>query len=202
MGLKVEQIAVAKLIPYANNARTHSEGQVAAIAASVREFGFNNPVLIDGENGIIAGHGRVLAARLLGLEQVPCIRLIHLSDAQRRAFIIADNKLALNGGWDEDLLRLELGRLEDDGLALTLTGFEGDELRALRLQDEPPADGYDPDAETGDEEVGESGTHLVLGPYRLKVERQRFLDWEEEIRGAAGFAKEQVIDEMARRLRL
>src|SRR6187455_77043 len=98
----------AALIPYARNARTHSDAQVAQIAASIREFGFTNPVLVDGENGIIAGHGRLLAARKLGLATVPVIELAGLSAAQKRAYIIADNKLALNAGWDEDLLRLEV----------------------------------------------------------------------------------------------
>ena len=102
---------VEDLIPYARNSRTHSDAQVAQIAASVREFGWTNPVLVDGENGIIAGHGRILAARKLGMEEVPCIELSGLSDTQRRAYIIADNKLALNGGWDDELLALELGEL-------------------------------------------------------------------------------------------
>ena len=97
--MKVENIATEKLIPYANNARTHNETQVAQIAASIREFGFNNPILVDEGNTIIAGHGRVLAARLLEMKQVPCIRLSHLSEAQRKAFIIADNKIAMNAGW-------------------------------------------------------------------------------------------------------
>ncbi|MFC4669420.1 ParB/Srx family N-terminal domain-containing protein, partial [Seohaeicola nanhaiensis] len=101
------------LIPYANNARTHSEAQVAQIAGSIREFGFNNPVLVDGENGIIAGHGRVLAARKLGLAEVPVIELAHLSEAQKRAYILADNRLAEAAGWDRDLLALELGDLTD-----------------------------------------------------------------------------------------
>ena len=96
--------SVDGLIPYARNARTHSEAQIAQIAGSIREFGFTNPVLLDGENGILAGHGRVLAARQLGMDQVPCIELAHLSAAQRRAYILADNKLALNAGWDEALL--------------------------------------------------------------------------------------------------
>ncbi|MFC4669432.1 ParB/Srx family N-terminal domain-containing protein, partial [Seohaeicola nanhaiensis] len=101
------------LIPYANNARTHSETQVAQIPGSIREFGFNNPVLVDGENGIIAGHGRVLAARKLGLAEVPVIELRHLSEAQKRAYILADNRLAEAAGWDRDLLALELGDLTD-----------------------------------------------------------------------------------------
>ena len=103
---------VADLIPYVNNPRTHSDEQVAVIAGSIREFGWTNPVLIDGRNGIIAGHGRVLAARKLGLAQVPCIELAHLTDAQRRAYVIADNQTALRAGWSDELLRLELGQLQ------------------------------------------------------------------------------------------
>ena len=128
---KIEQWPTAKLLPYARNARTHSDAQVAQIAASIKEFGFTNPVLIDGEGGIIAGHGRVMAARKLGLADVPCIRLAHLTAAQKRAYIIADNKLALNAGWDNDLLALELGELGDLGFDLELTGFTDEEIKAL-----------------------------------------------------------------------
>src|SRR5688500_16732635 len=105
-GLTVEYRSAATLIPYAKNARTHSGAQVAQIAASIREFGWTNPVLVDGENGIIAGHGRLLAARKLGLATVPVIELAGLSDAERRAYVLADNKLALNAGWDEAILAL------------------------------------------------------------------------------------------------
>jgi ParB-like chromosome segregation protein Spo0J len=122
---------VEALIPYARNARTHSDAQVAQIAGSIKEFGFTNPVLMDGENGIIAGHGRVLAARKLGMVEVPCIELAHLTPAQRRAYIIADNKLALNAGWDEELLKIELGELRLEGFDLSLTGFGDVELAGL-----------------------------------------------------------------------
>jgi len=121
---------VVDLIPYARNSRTHSDEQVAQIAASIREFGFTNPVLVDGDRGIIAGHGRVLAARKLGMEQVPVIELAHLNAAQRRAYVIADNKLALNAGWDLDMLKVELQEL-DGKLDLSLTGFSVGELAAL-----------------------------------------------------------------------
>jgi ParB-like chromosome segregation protein Spo0J len=122
--MKLEKILIETLIPYARNSRTHSDEQVAQIAASIREFGFNNPVLIDAENGIIAGHGRVLAARKLGLEKAPCIRLGHLSDTQRRAYVIADNKLALNSGWDEEMLRVELDALKEEAFNLSIVGFD------------------------------------------------------------------------------
>ena len=127
----IEQISIETLIPYANNARTHSEAQVAQIAASIREFGFNNPVLIDEQSSIIAGHGRVLAARKLELDSVPCIRLNHLSETQRRAYIIADNKLAMNAGWDDELLALEFEGLGEEGFDLELTGFTLDEIAEL-----------------------------------------------------------------------
>ena len=138
---QIEMMAVADLVPYARNSRTHDDAQVAQIAASIREFGFTNPVLIDAQGGIIAGHGRVLAARKLKLEQVPCIMLDHLTDTQRRAYVIADNKLALNSGWDEELLKLELSDLNDEGFDLDLTGFTSEEILALDMgEDEDPQD--------------------------------------------------------------
>lgn len=121
---QLEQVAIEALIPYARNARKHSDEQVAQIAASIREFGFNAPVLVDADNGIIAGHGRVLAARKLGLTEVPCVRLSHLSDTQRRAYVLADNKLALNAEWDEEMLGLELSDLREVDFNLGLTGFD------------------------------------------------------------------------------
>lgn len=126
--IKIENAKTADLIPYARNSRTHSDEQVAQIAASIKEFGFTNPVLTDGEGGIIAGHGRVMAARKLKLKEVPCIVLGHLTEAQRRAYIIADNKLALNAGWDEELLALELSDLREMDFDLNLTGFNGDAI--------------------------------------------------------------------------
>jgi len=135
--LAVEYRPVAELVPYARNARTHSVDQVAQIAASIREFGFLNPVLVDGANGIIAGHGRVLAARQLGMLEIPCIELEHLSDAQRRAYILADNKLALNAGWDQELLQIELADLGGLGVDLGLLGFAADELAAFSPRETP-----------------------------------------------------------------
>lgn len=125
---KIEMLAVEHLIPYANNSRTHGDAQIAQIAASIKEFGFTNPVLIDGEGGIIAGHGRVLAARKLSMAEVPCIRLGYLTDTQRRAYIIADNKLALNAGWDAELLTVELNELHAEEFDMALLGFDASEL--------------------------------------------------------------------------
>ena len=110
--LTVTYKRVVDLIPYVNNARTHSDEQVTQIASSIKEFGFNNPILTDGENGVIAGHGRLLAAKKLGLETVPTIELSGLSEAQKKAYILADNKIALNSGWDEEILKLELDDLQ------------------------------------------------------------------------------------------
>jgi DNA modification methylase len=124
---------VADLIPYARNSRTHSAEQIGKIAASIREFGFLNPVIVDGANGIIAGHGRILAAQKLGLEDVPTIEASHLSEAQRRAYIIADNRLALDAGWDDEMLRVELQDLQATGFDLALTGFDLSEIAALTL---------------------------------------------------------------------
>ena len=129
--LALDYRPIGDLIPYARNARTHSEAQVALIAGSIREYGFTNPVLVDGGNGIIAGHGRVLAARKLGLEVVPVIELAHLSEAQKRAYVLADNKLAEQAGWDKDLLALELGDLREMAVDLASLGFETGELDAL-----------------------------------------------------------------------
>jgi DNA modification methylase len=129
--LQIAWRSLGELIPYARNPRTHSDAQVAQIAASIREFGWTNPVLVDGANGIIAGHGRVLAARKLCLEQVPVIELAHMSEAQKRAYLIADNQLALNAGWDEALLRLELADLSELGFDLGLIGFDEGELERL-----------------------------------------------------------------------
>ena len=127
----IEQIATASLIPYARNARTHSEQQVQQIAGSIQEFGFCNPVLIDASNGIIAGHGRVMAAQLLKLESVPCLRLSHLTDAQKRAYVLADNRIALSSGWDEEMLANELSDLHADDFDMALLGFDADELATL-----------------------------------------------------------------------
>ena len=166
--MQIEQIGIATLIPFAKNSRTHSDAQVAQIAASIREFGFTNPVLIDEANGIIAGHGRVLAARKLKLIEVPCIRLLHLTEAQKRAYIIADNKLALNAGWDEAMLKLELADLKALDFDLDLTGFTTDEIDAL-LADAGTEGLTDPDdtPEPPAEPVSRLGDVWVCGHHRV-----------------------------------
>lgn len=128
-----KKVSTDKLIPYARNSRTHSDEQVAQIAASIKEFGFLNPIIVDGDNGIIAGHGRVMAAQKLGIRELPCIEASHLTEAQRKAYIIADNKLALNAGWDNEMLRIELDELGEMGFDLELTGFSLDEVEALEF---------------------------------------------------------------------
>jgi ParB-like chromosome segregation protein Spo0J len=136
MAKHIQMWLVEKLIPWARNPRTHSDAQVAQIAASIAEFGFNNPILVDTNAGIIAGHGRLLAARKLGLTEVPVIVLDHLTEAQKRAYVIADNELAENAGWDDDLLRIEIESLQDESFDVSLLGFEDEELaRLLAAQD-------------------------------------------------------------------
>lgn len=128
---QIEHLPLDRLVPYANNARTHSEEQVAQISASIREFGFTNPVLVTADGTIIAGHGRVMAARKLGLTEVPCIRLEHLTPNQVKAYVLADNRLALNAGWDEELLKVEIQSLDEAGFDTSLLGFNADELEAF-----------------------------------------------------------------------
>lgn len=140
-------VATDSLLPYIRNSRTHSDEQVAQIAASIKEFGFLNPIIIDGESSIIAGHGRVMAAQKLGIKELPCIEASHLSDTQRRAYIIADNKLALNAGWDDEMLRIELEELGVTGFDLELTGFSLDEIEALGF-DESPYPEHEPESST------------------------------------------------------
>lgn len=131
MTLQIKEILIDELIPYANNARTHSDEQVAQIAASIKEFGWTNPILVDGKNGIIAGHGRLAAARKLKMVKVPAICIDSLSEPQRKALILADNKLALNADWDYDLLKLELENLNEIGYELDVLGFDPDELEKI-----------------------------------------------------------------------
>jgi ParB-like chromosome segregation protein Spo0J len=131
MAQRIEHWALERLIPYARNPRTHSDNQVEQIAASIAEFGFNNPILVDTKAGIIAGHGRPLAARKLQLKEVPVIILDHLTETQKHAYILADNQLALNAGWDESLLRIELAALQKEEFNLGVIGFEDEELARL-----------------------------------------------------------------------
>lgn len=169
MKQQIEYVEVEKLIPYARNSRTHSDEQVAQICGSIKEFGFTNPVLIDGEGVIIAGHGRTIAAQRLNMKEVPCLRLDYLTEAQKKAYVIADNKLALNAGWDDEMLALELGDLKELDFDLSLTGFDDDELNKLLAEavneglideDDAPLPPDEPISKLGD--VWQLGSHRVI----------------------------------------
>lgn len=182
----IKYVSISELIPYARNSRTHSEEQTAQIAASIREFGFTNPVLIDADGGIIAGHGRVLAARKLKMEQVPCIVLDYLTDTQKRAYVIADNKLALNSGWDEELLALELEELKLEGFDIELTGFSLDEIDALTPEEIPPGL-TDEDAvpEVQAEPISKLGDVWLLGKHRVMCGDSTSIDAVESLMAGA-----------------
>ncbi len=169
MDLNVQQIELEQLVPYARNARTHSDSQVAQIAGSIAEFGFVNPVLVGGDNIIIAGHGRVMAAKKLGLKTVPTIKLDHLTENQRRALVIADNKIAENAGWDEELLRLELQNLADEDFDLDLLGFDDVELDDLltSLDDDEAAALDENIPEVQENPVSRTGDVWIMGEHRL-----------------------------------
>jgi DNA modification methylase len=171
MAKRIETWLIDKLIPFARNPRTHSDAQIAQIAASIQEFGFNNPILVDTKAGIIAGHGRLLAARKLGLTEVPVIVLDHLSEAQKRAYIIADNKLAENAGWNDELLRSELAALQAEEFDVGLIGFEDDELARLLAAQDAVEGLTDEDAVPGLPEtpVSRTGDLWLLGDHRLLV---------------------------------
>jgi len=162
------EIEVSKLIPYINNARTHSESQINQIAASIKEFGFRNPILIDGDNGIIAGHGRVMAAKKLGLTTIPYIDCSDLTEAQKKAYIIADNKIALNAGWDEELLKLELEDIEVSDIDMELLGFSDEELKRLIGVE---------DADTEEGEITDDGNrNLLLVEFINESELQKIFE--------------------------
>ncbi len=165
---RVEKRSVDALIPYAKNSRTHSESQVAQIAASIKEWGWTTPLLVDESGGIIAGHGRLLAAQKLGMKEVPVIVADGWTDHQKRAYIIADNKLALNAGWDEELLAIELADLRDAGFDLDLIGFDGEELSVI-FDDEHVGGLTDEDSvpEIVGDPVSKSGDLWALGEHRL-----------------------------------
>jgi DNA modification methylase len=180
--MKIKQVEIEKLIPYVNNSRTHDDAQVAQIAASIKEFGWTNPILTDGDNGIIAGHGRLMAARKLGMTTVPVIELEGMSEAQKKAYVIADNKLALNAGWDLEVLKLELDALADDGFDVELTGFSLDELNALNP--EVVNEGLtDEDAvpDVPDEPITKLGDIYQLGNHRLMCGDSTSIDAVEKL---------------------
>lgn len=167
--IAVEYRKVEALIPYARNAKQHTDAQVAQIAASIREFGWGAPILVDGKNNVIAGHGRLLAARKLGMDEVPVVPMSHLTDTQRRALILADNKIGENASWDDELLGLELTELRELGFNLDLTGFSPEEWDALINGDEAKAGLTDDDAvpEVPETPVSKTGDVWVLGEHKL-----------------------------------
>jgi len=179
-----KRISIDDLIPYARNARTHSDAQVAQIAASIKEFGFLNPIIIDGDNGIIAGHGRVMAARKLGMTEVPCVEAAHLTDAQKKAYILADNQLAMNAGWDNDLLKIELLDLQSQDFNLDLIGFDAAMLDGL-LAPEPDEGLTDEDAvpEAPEVPVTVLGDVWLLGRHRLMCGDSTSIDAVEKLMG-------------------
>lgn len=154
-----KKVKTSDLIPYARNSRTHSDEQVNQIVSSIKEFGFLNPIIVDGDNGIIAGHGRVLAANKIGLDLLPVVEASHLNEAQKRAYIIADNKLALNAGWDYEMLRVEFDELSDAGFDLELTGFSLDEVEGLIFDDDCEVDM--PELADGDKEPYQQKTFTL-----------------------------------------
>ena len=174
--------AVDKLIPYAKNARTHSDEQVAQIAGSIKEFGFNNPILVDKDNSVIAGHGRLMAARKLGMDKVPVVELQHLTESQRKAYVLADNRIALNSGWDTSMLSLELQDLKDD-IDLSLLGFDPDELDALLNPIEQTEGLTDEDAvpDVPDEPKTKLGDIYILGNHRLMCGDSTSIDDAEKL---------------------
>lgn len=166
----IERWPTGKLVPYARNARTHSEDQVAQIAASIVEFGFTNPILAGSDGVIVAGHGRLAAAQKLGLDSVPVVVLDHLTPTQRRALIIADNRIAENAGWDDAMLRIELQSLQEDGFNLDITGFDADALAEIMAGEETTVDGNtDEDAvpELSEAAISRPGDVWILGEHRL-----------------------------------
>ena len=179
--MKISKIKISKIVPYASNSRTHGSEQISQIAESIKEFGFNNPVLIDGSNVIIAGHGRVLAAEELGLDTIPVVVLDHLSESQRKAYVIADNKLALNAGWDMDLLALEMGGLKDDGFDLSLIGFDDHELADIFADKNPGLTDPDTVPDTPETPIAKEGDIWVLGKHRLMCGDSTSIDAVEKL---------------------
>jgi ParB-like chromosome segregation protein Spo0J len=165
----MQLVSLDKLVPYVNNARTHAPEQIKKLRSSLREFGFINPVIIDRDFGIIAGHGRVLAAREEGIAEVPCVFVDHLTEAQKKAYIIADNRMALDAGWDEELLRVEIESLQAEAFDISLTGFGDDEIADLfgKDKDKVEDDDYDLSAALEKAAFVEKGDVWIVGKHRL-----------------------------------
>lgn len=165
---KMEMINIEELIPYVNNARTHSEKQINKLRSSLREFGFVNPVLIDSKKNVIAGHGRIAAAKAEGIKKIPCVYVDYLTDAEKKAYILADNRMAMDAGWDEEILKIELESLQDMDFDLSLTGFDDIELEDIfKIDEEATEDDFDVDEELKKPAKTKSGDLWQLGPHRL-----------------------------------
>jgi len=184
---KVERRKISSIVPYARNSRTHSDEQVAQIASSIKEWGFTNPILVDIDGEIIAGHGRLLAAQKLGLDEVPCITAVGWSEAQKKAYVIADNKLALNAGWDDEMLAVEFGELKELDFDISLTGFNADEL--ANLLKEPEKEGLTDEDDVPDAPevpVTVEGDVWILGQHRLMCGDSTSIDaYEKLVNGQA-----------------
>ena len=165
---EMKLVDIEKLVPYVNNARTHSQEQINKLRSSIREFGFINPVIIDKDYGVIAGHGRIMAAKEEGIKEVPCVFVDHLNEAQKKAYILADNRMALDAGWDEELLRVEIESLEDYGFNVELTGFPPDELSSLfDLGVEAEDDDFDVEEELKKPTFSKTGDIWTLGSHKV-----------------------------------
>jgi ParB-like chromosome segregation protein Spo0J len=183
MAQRLEMWPLDRLQPYERNARTHSAEQVAQIAASIQEFGFTSPILVDGDDGILAGHGRLMAAREMGLAEVPVVVLDHLTPVQRKAYILADNKLAMNAGWDEEMLRVEIAGLIDAAVDVSALGFDAEELSALW------ADSLGESSEDEEEEDEPPPRDGV--PLAIVLTPQEMMRWR-EAKAEIGFSKDKT----------
>lgn len=197
---RIEHLPIDSLIPYARNSRTHSPEQVAQIAASIQEFGFTNPVLIDAAGGLIAGNGRVMGARQLGLATIPCIRLAHLTDVQKRAYVIADNQIALNSGWDDDLLAQELSSLMSEEIDLQVLGFDVD-MESLIADLSGPGmfqkSMHNHDRHADEEGEPQESRNLKRYPVTVILDEKEFEEWE-GVRGRLGYSDKKLMLELLR----
>ncbi len=165
---QMELVSIDKLVPYVNNARTHNEQQIMKLRSSLREFGFINPVIIDRQLNVLAGHGRIMAAKAEGIKEVPCVYAEHLTEAQKKAYILADNRMALDADWDEELLKVEIEALQAENFDLGLTGFDEKELASFfDTEDEVEDDEFDADAELEKKAFAQEGDIWILGRHRL-----------------------------------
>lgn len=193
---KIEMLAIAALAPYARNSRTHSAEQIAQIARSIQEFGFTNPVLIDGQGGIVAGHGRILAAQSLGVGSVPCLRVDWLTEAQKRAYVIADNQIATQSGWDDDVLAAELSDLLSEKFDTSLLGFDIDAedliaelMEPSRFEKSQPNNFREPE-----EDESESG-NLNKYPLTVILDEKEFAEWD-AMKEKTGYSDKRLLLEL------